>query len=175
MFCKFCGKMLEADVTECPACGQKQKQLMNGNGFWDLCASGPVSSVPVDLKMTETEETDTTETEELEMTETKGAETQRESSKRGGRGMVWGLIVLCIGLICLSTYLGIRLKQVSDEQEQILAQEAELREELQKMENDPFGETETVPTGTISVSANDEGRSPSGNDEMEILSEEQEH
>ncbi len=46
MFCKQCGKRIEAGVPKCPHCGRVPDALSGGTGFWNL-TQGPAKAVPV--------------------------------------------------------------------------------------------------------------------------------
>ena len=46
MFCKFCGKQIDAGTMRCKACGRPVGPLEGGNGFWDLAGEEPPAPAP---------------------------------------------------------------------------------------------------------------------------------
>lgn len=174
MFCKFCGKKLETNVEECPYCGQKQEQLANGNGFWDLCNRDVSADGSPDFSQKDEAEERLAEPE---------ADVQEEPEKKeikekgkGYKGISAVLLLICVISLFLNIVQMMEVNKVSLELKNLVSELSALRGDAQEntlddIQEEPYTDAPEKTTG-ISSSANDGTRSPSVNDVPEIHPEE---
>lgn len=172
MFCKFCGKKLETNVEECPYCGQKQEQLANGNGFWDLCDKDVPADGSPDFSQKDEAEERLAESEA-------DAQEELEKKGKGTTGMAAVLLLICVISLFLNIVQMMEVNKVSLELKNLVSELPALHSDAQENTLDDVQEESytDVPekvspeTEGISSSMNDETRFPSTNNMPEIQSE----
>lgn len=167
MFCKFCGKKLEADALECPHCGQKQEQLINGNGFWDLCDKTAPNDERSGLSGKNKAEEPSEESEPQEQTEEK-------QKQQGYKGISVLLLIICAASLIINAFqiaavntVSLRLDSIVSELEGLKNTAAEAPEQSET----PINDEESTPDASLEESSAPEKIPPSMNDETRFSSE----
>ena len=130
MFCKWCGKKLDENITVCRYCNKEQESLVNGNGFWDLCKiepnplsitpeSGSIKTVGEDSKNTN-EKIPLKETAAIKTipTDTTNKDSGKTKKKKKHKMLFRAVIIfVCVILIMAGVGASLYLAQESNQEQ----------------------------------------------------------